>query len=290
MKAFQITPSGPRIFVGEELTTIDLKAADITGLGASRQEITAIDIQDSADDIRLVPGTEFALTASYDASVLDFDCSVQNGVLTIRLLPRSGFGITNVLNFGVNLNTYELILTYPRELQLDRLTIDCDLGRVEIGEMSATTADFDLDLGDLQVLGLSSENLTAALDLGSASFTDCAANGSALFDMNMGSLTATRCSFANLDADCDMGSLDFAGTLTGRASINLAMGDCALTLDQSLDNIRYNLSCDMGSIRVNGREVGSRDMGAYSETMTAGDEELYLTVNNNMGSINLHTS
>jgi hypothetical protein len=293
MKAVQMTVDGPRVFSSSNLVQIEVDAAELSSAGASPAQLTGIDIQSDISEIRLVEGSELSLSVGYDSGYSDFEWSVESNILVVRNLQRPGFhGMfgSGTIGFGVNTQHQEIVLTYPRDLALDSLNIHASLGSVKVDGLAAENAWFDLDAGDLSIANLDCATLSVNVDLGRAVIARSTVSESATARLSAGDFEVTESSFHNLDANCDLGRAAYSGTLTGEAYFSLSMGDGELDLDQPLTGITYHLSCDLGSIRVNGSAgSGGEGPSSYAEHEASGTETLRLDVNCNMGSVRIDT-
>lgn len=135
----------------------------------------------------------------------------------------------------------EIIITVPKDVSLSDITGYCDLGDVELNNLTADNISITCDLG------------AAALSNVSAASISC--------DCNLGSCEIDDCYFDNLTINNDLGSVDVNG--------NISLSDYTMKLSASMGGIAVNgndylssyeqigdkdktitISCDMGSIEI----------------------------------------
>jgi hypothetical protein len=303
MRAMRLTSGGP-IVSTSQLTHVEVGSSELLGStelanpgadasATGARGITEIDVRADVASIRLIEGSDFALSCTYDEALTNFEWSTAwsptGGTLTVSNLRRTGAG-SLLDSFGLDfgfLNEargWELVITYPRGTALDKLYVYASLGNVETGGLSVADATFDLSLGNLSLSQLDCALLTLDLDLGWAALNRCTVSDRASLRLNSGSLTVSESALNNLEAYGDLGDLSFSGTLTGTAYISASLGGVNLNLGQPLSAISYDLSCDMGAVSVNGV-----DKGGEVEAQSASTPELKLEVECDLGSINLTT-
>ncbi len=97
----------------------------------------------------------------------------------------------------------------------------------------------------------------------------------------MGSLRLTGCELAEATYDLSMGSIDGSAVFKGRQRLNCSMGSIKLKLAQDPSAVAYDLQTSLGSIRVDGRGLGTsaRQINPAAEAV--------IEVSVRMGSIDL---
>jgi hypothetical protein len=131
--------------------------------------------------------------------------------------------------------------------------------------MALDAADMECDIGNITVEAdaLQCDTLTLACDMGNIDIS--------------GAIVKNY-----LDMECDMGNCTFDGTVKGDIAAETDMGNINLTLAAAYEDYDYSISCDMGSVEINGEDYGEGDKKVNIENTGAfGKMEL----SSSMGSI-----
>jgi hypothetical protein len=277
MKTVNLTPQGPVVesFEGDGIVVVDERW----------NKLTALDIDSSILNLKMVEGDDFSLKGSYDSRLMTLDITEANGVLTIRDIRH---GDWNVLNFDLGFlndsrKTRGLTLTYPSGTKFGNVAVKSSLGNLEVQGLKADTLDVRLNLGNFTGRDIMTKSFAADLDMGNCEINGLEVSAEAYAAMDSGRLSLKNATINDLTAENNMGRFDFSGTLSGKADIELNMGSLDMDLDIAADDLAYSIDADMGSITLNGRNLGSSALsGPSSPTLT-------LDVRLNMGSADIRT-
>lgn len=135
----------------------------------------------------------------------------------------------------------EIIITVPQDASLSDITGYCDLGDVELNNLTADNISITCDLGEASLSNVSATSITC--------------------DCNLGSCEIDDCYFDNLSINNDLGSVEVSG--------NISLTDYTMKLTASMGGIEINdkdyhssyeqkgdtdktitISCNMGSIEI----------------------------------------
>ena len=138
----------------------------------------------------------------------------------------------------------EITVTVPKKFALEEASFTADMGNITVEKdaLSCRIMTLTADMGNIGIKGADVEKLSATADMGNITF--------------YGSASKT------LFADADMGNID-------------------LFLSDSYKAYNYDISCDMGTVKVNGEKYGDYDGKTVIENEGAGaDMELSCDMGN----------
>lgn len=136
-----------------------------------------------------------------------------------------------------------IIITIPQDASLLDITGYCDLGDVELNNLTADNISITCDLGEIVLSNVSATSITCDCDLG-----DCEID---------------NCSFDNLTIDNDLGSVEVSGIFhLSEYTMNLSASMGGIEVNDNDYRSSYEqegnkdkiitISCNMGSIEVEG--------------------------------------
>lgn len=96
----------------------------------------------------------------------------------------------------------------------------------------------------------------------------------------MGEIIVKDTELGESEVDNDMGSIQIEGCTFQNLSADNAMGDTSINVNQNLDNFEIELETEMGEVRVNDQNEGTK----YRQSGDAGK----LEASASMGNIRLH--
>lgn len=135
----------------------------------------------------------------------------------------------------------EVIVTVPSNADLSEITANVDLGVIKISKITAASLDLTADLGDVEL---------EHCDLGNASIS-----------ADMGDIDVSSCTFSNLTAE-------------------VSMGDLSVDTSSDLSGYTIDISVDLGSLKVNGRDYKNQ----FSQR---GSTDRTIVLTNDMGDAEL---
>ncbi len=157
---------------------------------------------------------------------------------TLYFSDNTHFGIN--FNFNDNKKDEYITIYYPKNASFEMITAELDMGSIYIADIAIQSLDLDMDMGSLSIDNCSVDNLSSNLDMGSAIIMDC--------------------TIGNADFELDMGNLDMTATyISGSMTADLDMGSADIELISKGQNRGYyglDLSCDIGSVRLNNTDHG----------------------------------
>jgi hypothetical protein len=182
--------------------------------------LKGLDIKTDVMGLRLKEGKNFSLGGSYNPDLIDLEVSVDGGILTIRGKNRDdswlGFDIL-LFNFGDFQSRRELVLTYPKGTKFQVVSIDNDMGALEITDLTTDHLNISLNTGSFKGSNITTDILDVDLNLGSCKVDDL--------------------------------------TVTENAEVKMGAGSLYLDLKLAEKDLNYNINSDLGSIRLNGKTL-----------------------------------
>lgn len=229
-----------------------------------------LDVDVSLGDVDIVPSDHFGLELSWHGKNYELHFTNENGTLKVWSTSIPNIGINLDFNYGG-----KVIVYIPEGTRLADATVhtamgDMDLSgfhadqldvRANMGSVSLTNAVIgggvlDLDMGDLDVSTVNADSLELTLSMGRLECYD---------------ISTTK----ELTMKNSMGDIEVQGSLAGRTKADASMGDVSISSD--LSDYGYDLSTDMGTVRVNGDKQDSK------AKLNGGAN--VITVENSMGNI-----
>lgn len=230
-----------------------------------------IDAALDCGDLTIAEGDEYRVSISRDERV-NVDFSVQDGVLTLE----------NPERFQLLLGTAgkcSVTVTVPRDTKLDRLNASTNLGCVTARDIQAEEMELSSDLGNVTAETVSAQKASLTTNMGQINAAGLHARELELKD-DMGDMEITGVEITELlDFDSSMGSVCIDGRLAN-VSGDCDMGSILLRIDGLEDAYSFDLSCDMGTVKLNGEKMGTsyenHGNGRYTVTLDAnmGDVEV----------------
>jgi DUF4097 and DUF4098 domain-containing protein YvlB len=273
MKSVNLTPSGLAVSRpgSGDMVTIDERWA----------KLTSVDIDTSIGDLRMEEGDSFSLKGAYNSAYIQLEVSENNGVLTVRSIDKHNyFGF----NFGFfSESAHEMVLTYPKGTKFKDVSVKGSLGSLRAGDLTTENLSVSLNAGSFTAGHLTAETATIDMDLGNCDIDDLRVSQSAQATLHAGNFTVRNSNVTDLTAKTDLGNMSYAGVLKGKADLSLDLGSLNLNLDMAEKDLSYSLECDMGSITLNGKSLGTSARVSESSSVLA------LEVSSNLGSVKIAT-
>lgn len=188
-----------------------------------QEELQGIVIDADAADLTIQYGDTLNVDYNYPEKNIP-KVSFEGGTLEIK--ERMTKNISSL--FG---KKYKLIVTIPKNANLDDINIDVDMGDIKLNKIGC-------------------EDLTINADMGNVVLKDMTVDRG-IFDLNMGNLEISSSSFESIEASADMGNIEVAGHVESMKA-DCDMGNITVSTDGEVDLNKFSLSCDLGNVEVNG--------------------------------------
>lgn len=216
------------------------------------EDFTELNIDVDLGDVTVQTGEEYSIALQWDDEIGALEYSNENGVL--RIWSKND-GISLMSNLGGE-HAAQVTVCIPESEQLRRVTVDTDLGKIDLSGLSAQELEVDAALGSVRLSDVNANTLTAGLDLGDLTVERTSVDEADL-RLSLGSLTAKNLDVAKrLDVDADMGGVELSGSLRGETTVSASMGDVEVNTSLEEAEYSYELDVSMGSVRVNGAKCG----------------------------------
>ena len=235
-------------------------------------EIVKIDVDVSMINLTVQSGD--VLKAEWQCrEMLLPEITEENGVLKIRQRDTSNLKLKFHLDddsFFENLGA-GLTVTVPAGVTLEELGIDVDCGNIAVTGVRSRSTKISADLGNIVLSGGSLGNTEVQADCGNIELIRVAAEKADLqadfgrvkmlessFDMldaeaDCGQVLCTGVNAGSISLQADMGSIDVSGTFD-MLSANCSLGSITVVTDKAEEEVRLDLSADLGSVTVNGKK------------------------------------
>jgi len=213
----------------------------------------SVDVACDLADVEFFPSD--AWTLEYELFDLDREpeWSVEGGVLQVRAVSRSSSSIN--LSFGSS-GRSRLRVGFPEGSEFTDVSIVSDLGSLSMAGVSAQSAQITLDVGSLDMQDCSFGSAQITMDLGDFRATGLVTK-SADIRMSLGALTVHGCDMSGTSViTAKQGDVLIEGAVTGDFTAANDIGDIDLAVDGDKGDYSYQLTVDLGSIHVDGREQG----------------------------------
>ena len=205
--------------------------------GTDYTDFTSLDIDVDVMDITIQPGEAYSVQYTGNQKKMDPVISMSGDTLVVtQTIKKQRWGSTNNVKC-------RLVITVPEDVSLENLTIQADVGDIDINDLTVTDFDVSADVGDVDMDHVSMDQGKLGLDVG---------------DLDM-----DNCSFTDFSVSCDV-------------------GDVKITADSDLSKYAVELSCDMGSVTVNDQDqkrsfTQRGEDGSLTVTNSVGDIRVKMT-------------
>ncbi|MDE6055341.1 MAG: DUF4097 domain-containing protein [Lachnospiraceae bacterium] len=217
-----------------------------TGAGLEAFDVVNVDVD--LMNVTITAGEEFYMSCEY-SNGLEPLYEVINGTLTIKQRVYKKWGVNNA--------ECSLTLTIPAQEVMDSIDVHTALGNITLEGISAAECELLSNLGNCTLKKCSFDEADLNVNMGEISASDTSLNEAEIKN-DMGEVSLDECSFRDL-------------------SITAAMGSVKVDSALNIDGYDIDLAADLGSVRVNNRDEGTK----YHQKGDAGE----LEIDTNMGSI-----
>lgn len=179
-----------------------------------------------------------------------------------------------IVTYDVNGKNYknapDIVVYVPKDLILEELQIEADLGNVEVCEFAQ---------------GCEKVDITAKM--GNIEVRDSIIEEKCKLKANMGNAQMTNVTCHDAEAHAAMGAVSFEGVVKGDLRLTADMGKASATVDGDESDYNLYLYADMGQIHCNGKAHHSEHHNSKYECENAGAiGDIYLE--SDMGEVELN--
>jgi len=179
------------------------------------EELTRLDIDIDAADIRIKYGDKAAVEY-YLAESMVPDIYVETGTLCIKEKKNSGWRVN-----PFQMKDSYILIVIPEEMTLDKITLDCDAGDIDITSVKTDKLEADVDAGNIKINDVSAKDVRFDVDAGNLEFTGCGF-GDLSMEVDAGNVDITDCTVDEITADLDAGNIESHNSkiTSGRANVD----------------------------------------------------------------------
>lgn len=196
---------------------------DVTNFKEVYEEVSKIEIDGVASSIEVTLGNELKVEAKNLEN--DLTSRVKNGVLEIE---EHGKLFNNNKSNGV------IYITIPKNITLDKLSLDTGAGKIIIKDINVDYFDIDHGAGVLEI----SNSIFSKTDI----------------DGGAGLIKIKNSTLNNLELDAGAGKVDIEASITGSSEISCGVGEVDITLIGTSDDYQITTKKGIGSIKINNEE------------------------------------
>ncbi|MDR1042575.1 MAG: DUF4097 domain-containing protein [Clostridiales Family XIII bacterium] len=271
MKAVAIQASG--------LQVIDEShEAQIAKVDETFENVAAINVSlDSIESVRVKEGPALTVRGQQFIPFGGLAAArAEDGTLAVthsvkRTLPYGIIDFPSVFRAAINSHSSSYLeITVPQGTSLAAITIDLDLGGVEIDSAVAERMDIKVDAGKISASNLTCESFSIDSDFGDVDVQNVNANDVVVTgdsgNMKLWNLTAP----GSLTLTSSFGSVDLEAVNAGTSDVDLSSGDFSARGMSVADGMKLNV--DFGSIKFTGSLRGDKNI----ITSASGDTDLAL--------------
>lgn len=228
------------------------KTAEMTDV--SLDKFKSVDTKLSMGDLSIVYGDSYMVSYNYP-NKLQPEIEVKNGTLHVKQKVKGGLKLG--FNDLGNLKDmdYDLVITVPKNEKLDTVSLSMDMGAISLSNIEINNLTVDADMGNIEINDTTLEKITVDADMGNIELRNVTCE-KAEFDADMGNIEAQDSIFKSVFCDADMGSVEIRGEFEV-VTAKCEMGSVSVETEQDLENVTMDLSADMGSVTVNGKNKGN---------------------------------
>ncbi|MBN7774285.1 DUF4097 family beta strand repeat-containing protein [Clostridium aminobutyricum] len=213
------------------------------------QPILSIETKVGIGEVYLVEGDEFKIEYTYDKGFGKPNINFSDGSLSIvDKFGKGGvdFSVKKWSSFKGS-EDLEYRIYYPKGTNLEFITMNNNLGDIDISNIKTKSLKIKLDVGDVNLEKVNIETAELDSSLGNIKTKDTETNG--------------------LTASTKMGDMHIEGILKGVSSLSAEMGDIKLISTLGKDQYSLHFDMQLGDIKVDGEQRG----GSYSASNSTGD-------------------
>lgn len=184
-------------------------------------KIIEVDIASSNMTIKIGDSLKAETTNKY------IECKQDNNKLYIKEKDHHWFHNNDISN---------LIITIPKDMILDGVTINSGAGKIELEELSTRLLNLDLGAGKVNINHLTVLSKTK-------------------IDGGAGEVNIDNSCFHNLDLNMGIGKFTLTAKLTGNSEIDHGVGEANLNLIGTLEDYQIHLDKGIGTTTIDKKEI-----------------------------------
>lgn len=219
-----------------------IKLEDTVDTISDHKKIKNVEIEVKCAEITIKPGDDFTVAAN-NVFLDDYSFEVSDDTFSVSYLQSVkgwyNYNDSNIGFFSQYEGTPEIIITLPERVY-ESITVESNIGSVEISNINCETLYIDSDISEIDVESSSvSEETIIESHIGSIDVDDCIFTGDIEINTEIGDITANLSGDIrdyNIEAHCAVGS----------KSIN---GSSKSAIDNDAPN-NIELDCEVGSINL----------------------------------------
>ena len=256
---------------------------------------TERDTQDAAETAERVETSDGGETSyTYETAEvknlrLDIDAAtvyVQEGDRTDAVVVHMSGGREKYYSGAVSADgTLEIVYDYQFQgMHISKPDTEIQIEIPAGMKIAELELDFDAAGAELDFAGMTCEDLAVSTDAADAAVEDLTVTRTANLAADAGNIETANGSYQDVEIVCNMGNVSMEGNISGNITASTSMGSIELAFAGDPDAYDYQVSYNMGEVRVNGREYSG--MSAAYETPYA-DTTRLAELECDMGSIDL---
>lgn len=238
----------------------------LTTMNGSYEGVENIDMDISYAEVTIVEGDAFSISAD-DVYEGEIESYVTDGTWYISEDYSDDYEIFDwdfparaVLNWGDF--APEITITIPKDFVANNFLLKVEAGSVKADAVNARDGEFNVDTGSIVI-----NQLTIS--------------GKSQYNVGAGNITLQDSKVNDIAIDCNIGSVDLSGIITGDSGIRCDIGRIKLELNADEADYSYNVSCDIGDVKINGKRYHS----ISNEIINSEEAENNLDLECNIGNI-----
>jgi hypothetical protein len=202
--------------------------------------VEKLDMDVDYGEVEFVKGNEFSISAE---NILEGELKsyVENGTWYLR---EDESKTSNY--FGINFPMRKLFfswgdhfapkitVTLPDEFVADKLSLKIGAGTLKAEELKATEGEFKVGAGQMNIEKLS-------------------VSESSKYTVGTGEMVLQEVNVNNITVDSGVGHVQIEGTVNGDNNIKCGIGGVDLTLNGTIEEYEYDITCGIGHVDIDGR-------------------------------------
>lgn len=253
-----------------------------------------VDISVELSDVSIRPADSYGIELLWYDPQLNPTYRVDNGTLVVTS-PEHG-----KLSFDKEVPNGQIIVYLPEAVHLDKVSVKTDMGSIQIADKEIGVLTIECDAGKAVLNRVSAQTMELSNEMGSVSVYDSTVTNTVTVNCDAGNIILNRVSAEDVklsnkmgsvmidsstgvkatDIQCDAGDIEITGDIQGKINLNNDMGHVIIKTTTAAESINYNLTVDMGTLLVDGRE--------YKEHFTQNGEPYSLGARTKAGNMEVY--